>query len=251
MKRKKTIYSAMLPLLTFLCIVAIWSVASSAVNSEYVLPSVSKTIEALIELFKDADFYLAFGSTFLRVLIAFACSFILAFLCAGAVNKHKVLSKVINPIVSVLRAFPTVAVVLLLMFWTNSLVAPVIVTMLVVFPVLFTNLCTSFGAVDTDVVQMCALFNVEKKKVFYRVKLPAMLPTLMLSIGSGISLNLKLMVAAEVLAATANSLGSKLSFANYNLQVATMIALVLVTVITGVIIESVFNLISKKVGAWK
>ena len=105
------------------------------------------------------------------MLIAFVCSFILAFLCAGAVNKHKELSKVINPVVSVLRALPTVAVVLLLMFWTDSQVAPVIVTMLVVFPVLFTNLCASFSAIDNDVVEMCTLFNVEKKKVFYKVKL--------------------------------------------------------------------------------
>lgn len=251
MKNKNKVYSIALPILTFLCIVIIWSLASNSINSEYVLPSVSKTLSALVELLGDGSFYSAFCSTFLRVLVAFILSFSLAFLCAGAISKRQILSKVITPIVSVLRALPTVAVVLLLMFWTNSQIAPVIVTVLVVFPVLFTNLCASFDAVDKDVLQMCSLFNVPKKKIFYKVKLPSMLPTLTLAIGSGISLNLKLMVAAEVLAATANSIGSKLSFSNYNLQVATMIALVLVTVITGVVVESVFSFISKKVGAWK
>ena len=141
----------------------------------------------------------------------------------------------------------TLTIVLLLMFWTSSQVAPVIVTMLVVLPVLYNNLRAALDTVDEDVVQMCSLFGVDKKKVFYKVKLPAILPPVTLAVGSGLSLNLKLMVAAEVLAATANSIGAKLAFSNYNLQVATMIALVVVTVVTGVIIESVFGYLSKKV----
>ena len=249
--KKEKITSWLLPLITFGCIIAIWSASAFAVDSQYVLPSVSLTLEALGELLVDKSFYIAFALTFLRVIIAFIVSFVLAFVFAHLVKKYAVLEKVINPVVSVIRSLPTIAVVLLLLCWTNSQIAPVVVTMLVVLPTLYTNLCSAFDGVDKEVVEMCYLFNVDKKKIYKSVKVPATLPSILVSIGSGIALNLKLMVAAEVLAATANSLGGKLSFANYNLQVATMFALVVVTIITGVVIESIFSYASKKVGEWK
>ena len=59
------------------------------------------------------------------------------------------------------------------------------------------------------------------------------------------------MVAAEVLAYTTNSLGNLLQLSKLYDQTATMMALVLVTVILGLIIEGVFSLICKKMGKWQ
>ncbi len=249
--KKDKFYSILFPIITFGCILTLWAISANAINSEYVLPSVSATFSALFDLFKKGEFYTAYALTFLRSLIAFLLSFTIAFLLAYLVKKFRYAGKIINPIVSVIRCLPTIAVVLLLMFWTNSQIAPVIVTMMVVLPTLYTNVYSAFDSVDKEVVEMCEFFKVDKKKIFLSVKLPAILPSMLLAIGSGLALNIKLMVAAEVLASTANSIGNELSFYNYNLEVATMIALVLITVITGVIIEGVFRLISKKVGKWK
>ena len=69
--------------------------------------------------------------------------------------------------------------------------------------------------------------------------------------GSGFSLNLKLMVAAEVISQTAYSIGYMLNTSKIYFEVATMIALVLVTVAIGLIIEGVFSFLSKKAGKWK
>ena len=248
------ILSILLPILTVACIIIIWSVAASVVDSEFVLPNLKDTVFALGSLLFGANsktFYTAFFMTILRTVIAFVCSFILAFLLAYLSKKRPLSLKVISPLISITRALPTIAVVLLLLLWTNSFVAPIIVTMLVVLPTLYTNLYNSLCSVDDKLTDMCAFFGVDKKKVFKKVSLPIIMPSMLISVGSGFALNLKLMVAAEVLAATANSIGYQLTYNNYNLEIATMIALVLIIVIVAVLVELIFSLLSKKVGKWK
>lgn len=248
------ILSLILPLITIGCIIVIWSVASKIVDSKYVLPSVPETFNALISLLfgKNSNtFYLSFLLTLVRTIIAFILSFAISFILAYVSKKHPLSLKVISPLISITRALPTIAVVLLLLLWTNSFVAPIIVTMLVVMPTLYTNVYNSLCSVDNELLEMCAFFGVDKAKTFKKVQVPLIMPSMLLSVGSGFALNLKLMVAAEVLAATANSIGYQLSYANYNLEIATMIALVLITIIVAVLVEFVFSILSKKVGKWK
>lgn len=251
MKNNKILLNLILPLITLISILALWSIASVLVGSKYVLPSVIETFRALINLFGTGSFYVAFLFTLIRSLIAFVVSFVLAFVFAILTEKSLAMKKVISPIISIMRALPTVAIVLLLLFWTTSNVAPVIVTMLVVLPTLYVNLTGAISSLDKDVLEMCNLFNVDKKKTFYKVIVPSVAPQVLTATGAGISLNLKLMVAAEVLASTAKSLGGLLNYSNYNLQTANMIALVVVTVIVGLLIEKIFNVISIKVGKWQ
>ena len=54
------------------------------------------------------------------------------------------------------------------------------------------------------------------------------------------------MVAAEVLAQTARSIGFMLNVSKVYFETAEMVALVIIAVLFGVIVESIFNFIAKK-----
>ena len=251
MKSKKTLENLILPAISVLCIVLIWAVASKITDSEYILPSVLTTLKATFGVLSSAKFYGALLSTLLRVLIAFSISFVLAFALALLGYKSSKAKKIISPIISIIRALPTIAVVLLLLFWTNSFIAPVIVTILVVLPTIYTGVVNALEGLDKDLIEMCNVFGVSKKQTFLSVQLPAIMPSMLTVIGAGLSLNLKLMVAAEVLSATVKSVGNLLNYASYNGEMAQMLAIVLITVILGVVIEAIFNALSKKAGEWK
>ncbi len=240
-----------LPVISILAVIAIWAVAAAITDSEYILPSISQTAVAFFELFGSGKFYLALLMTFLRALIAFSWSFVIAFSLALLAKKSDKAERILAPIISVIRALPTIAIVLLLLFWTNSFVAPIVVTMLVVLPTTYTGARNALDGVDQGVLEMCKVFNVSKKQAFFKVQLPQITPPTLKLIGSGLSLNLKLMVAAEVLSATVKSIGNLLNFASYNAEITDMLALVLVIVIIGVAIEGLFNILSKKLGAWR
>lgn len=246
MKKQDKLLNALLPFLTVAVIFGLWGLAAAKVDSEYVLPTVGDTFAALWELLKSAEFYRAYFGTLLRSVVAFAIAFFLAFIAAFVAYKCDKAKRVLKPLIVIIRSLPTIAVVLLLVLWTSSFVAPVIVTFLVVFPTLYNNLYAALCGIDKDLNEMCKVFGVSNKKRLTKVVFPQIAPEFITSAGAGLTLNLKLMVAAEVLAQTARSMGYLLNTSKIYFEISTMLALVLITVITGLIIEFLFSFWAKK-----
>lgn len=251
MKKLSKIVNLILPLVTVLCILLLWTIASNKIGSEYILPSVSKTFSALKEIISTYKFLRAFINTFLRSLIAFCISFALASVMAFLANRFVKALKVIQTLISIIRALPTISIVLILLFWTNVQVAPVIVTMLVVLPTTYTHIKSALDGVDKSALEAGMVDGAGKVNLFFRVELPQIAPAVYSAIGAGLSLNFKLMVAAEVLSATVKSLGNTLNVYNYNAQIAEMLAVVITAVVFGIIVEFIFNKISAKTGEWR
>lgn len=248
---KKNVVSALLPFITLAACVLLWSFAAKIVGTEYILPSVSQTLSALFKLLKGGEFYRSFALTFLRTLVAFSISFSLGFLLAFIKSRAPLSGGVIEPIVSVLRALPTIAIILLLLLWTNSRVAPVVVTLLVVLPTSYAHLLSAFESIDKTSVEAGRVDGAGGKQTFAFIEFPQIAPAFFKAAGGGLSLNFKLMVAAEVLAQTANSIGYMLNTAKAYFEIAQMTALVLFSVVACVIIERAFNYIAEKVGEWR
>lgn len=246
MKTQEKILNYALPLITVAVIVILWAAAARAVDSEYILPTVGETFSALKELFLSADFYRAFLGTLIRSVIAFGISYALAFLTAFLSYKSERAKRALKPLIIVIRALPTIAVVLLLVVWTDSRVAPVIVTFLVVFPTLYTNLYAALSGIDNELNEMCKVFGVSNGKRLKKVVFPQIAPEFIAAAGAGLTLNLKLMVAAEVLSQTARSMGYLLNISKVYFEISTMLALVLVAVATGLIIELIFSFVEKR-----
>ena len=93
---------------------------------------------------------------------------------------------------------------------------------------------------------MCKVFGVSGKKRLKKVVFPQIAPEFISAAGAGLTLNLKLMVAAEVLSQTARSMGYLLNTSKIYFEISAMLALVLVTVVTGLMIEWAFAFMAKK-----
>lgn len=244
---KKTL-NVLLPLFSIVTVLVLWCVSSVAVGDKLVLPSILDTLKEFIKLFGNGEFYYSLFLTVLKSLISFAVSLFLALILAIFSKKNIYVKKFFAPVVAIIRVLPTVAVVLLLLVWTNSFIAPIIVTAIVVFPTVYTSLTNDLSTVDYRQIEMCKTFNVSNKDIIFKVQIPQIMPSLLNTVGSSLSLNLKLMVAAEVLSATGNSLGNLLNSASIQVETAKMFALVLVAVIIGLIVEFIFSTLSKKAG---
>jgi NitT/TauT family transport system permease protein len=251
MKKLSKITNLILPIITVACVLLLWSIASVRAGSEYILPSVGKTFSALKEVLSTSKFYIAFLYTFLRSLVAFCISFILASIMAFLANRSKSALKVISTLISIIRALPTISIVLILLFWTSVQVAPVIVTMLVVLPTTYTHIKSALDGVEKGALEAGMVDGAGKFNLFLRVEFPQIAPAVYSAVGAGLSLNFKLMVAAEVLSATVKSLGNTLNIYNYNGQIAQMLAVVITAVVFGIIVEFIFNKISQKTGEWR
>ena len=242
------VFNLILPIATILVLILVWLVGSVIVKEAIVLPTPKDTFVRMFKLLVEGEFWQNLMGTLLRSLIAFFVSFLVGLALAICVKFSKISRPIISIIVSLLRAMPTIAVILLLLLWTNSKVASVVVTMLVVLPTVFSAMQDALGNIDSDIIAMLKLYNVGKKEIFFKYILPIILPSTIRTIGSGLALNIKLIVASEVIAGTARSIGNMMTEAKIYFETAELFAIVIFMLIISVTIELVFAKIAEKVG---
>ena len=256
MKGKKwgfnALYNLIFPVGVTAVIVGLWAIFAFTVDEEIVVPKVGSTLKEMGYLLVNGTFYSAFGTTLFRTVIAFLCSFVVAIVFGVLARVFPVIAKIVRPISSFMRALPTVSVILwLALFCEKPGISACVVTALVIFPTLWAGVESALGSIDDDLLQACKIYQIKKSKVLTGFILPVVAPPTISLIGTGISLNLKLMVSAEVLAAAVGSLGALFNKAKINFMAARLMALTIITVAVALLIELIFNLIAKGVGRWR
>ncbi len=250
MKKLNKLFNLILPIFTILFLLILWNIVARVEDNEYVVPTVEGTLKELVKLFGEKNFYIALGGTLIRSVIAFLLSFIVSFVLAYCGSKSAKAEKLILPVISITRTLPTIAIAWLLIFWTNKQVAPIVITMLVVLPTSYTQIKGALDSVNKNTIEAGKVDGAGWGKVLFKIELPQIAPDIFNVIGSGLALNLKLMVAAEVLSATMKSLGNMINLAT-PFEVAKIIALSIIVLVVGLIVEFLFNKLSKWSSNWK
>ena len=243
--------NVVLPIITLIAIVIVYAITSKIVDIELIVPSVGATLKSLFALLGKGYFYKAVLNTLLRSTLAYALAFIVAAGIAILTSRFKILRSALSPIVVIIRVLPTMSLILLALIWFDSFYSTVLVAFCVIFPMLYTCITDSIDGVDKDLLQMAKIYGVNKGRVITKLYIPQMLPTVLTGIKSSAGLNLKLVIAAEVLAQTADSIGINMQLAKLNLDTAVLLAWTLVAIVIGGVIELIISVISKKAVKWQ
>lgn len=228
-----------------------WTIAYYALNNEYVLPSFGQTVAQCCRLLGEAAFWGAFANTFLRTLwaflISFACGVGLALLAAFRAEVRAFLA----PVVSVLRTVPTMAVILVLLLWTSPSVAPVVVSLLVLLPAVYAAALAGFDEVTSAYGDLSRAYAVGTGRRICKMYLPLCAPVLLKQSGAILSMGLKITVSAEVLSNTYRSLGGMMQEAKMFVEMSRLLALTLLAVVLGFLLEGLCALICKCCTRWR
>ncbi|MDE5617183.1 MAG: ABC transporter permease subunit, partial [Clostridia bacterium] len=206
----KKFYSTLnvvLPIATLLAVMAIYAIISKAVGIKLLAPSLSSVAKEFFSLFAQAEFYKAVGGTLGRAIAAYLLEFVFAVLFAAFSKGCPPLKRAFSPLIALVRVMPTMSIILLAIIWFNSYQSVILVAFCVIFPMLYTGFCDALDSVDKGLIEMAEIYNVDRKNRVLKLYLPQALPGAFTSIKSSVGLNLKLVIAAEVLAQTAQSVG--------------------------------------------
>ncbi len=242
--------------LAFSClsVVAIWIawlIAYVCIRNDYIFPSFWDVIKEMGKQFVSAVFWTAFLHTLLRTLVSFAVSLVLGIVLALLSEFFGWIRAFIAPVVTALRTLPTMAVILILLIWTNPLVAPAVVTVLVLFPAVYAASIAAFDGIGGEYESLCQAYGVSKINRAFKMYLPLSIPALLTQSGAIASMGLKVTVSAEVLSSTFKSLGGMMHEAQAFLNVSALFALTILTVLTGFLIEGVCYLLKKYAVRWR
>lgn len=228
----------------------VWITAYYCVGNDYVIPDFGDTVVAFCRILAESKFWLSFLTTFARTLEAFVISFVLAAVLAAIAAASKIFSAILKPIMIVLRTLPTLAIILILLVWTTPRVAPVIVTVLVIFPMIYAQMEAAVGEIDGGLKEMLAIYGVRRRERVLKVYLPLISPNVLSQTGANVSLALKIMISAEVLAQTAQSLGGLMQTARFYLEMPRLAALTVASVVLGLIVDVGFSQFKRLTYKW-
>ena len=235
------------PLVSILLMLLVWHLMFLQVGSEFIFPSIGTTLQSIWQYLCDGAFWLALLSTLGRVLLCFAISLILA-VGIGVLSKFvPAVGKIISPIIALFRSAPTVAVMVILTLLVKPYLSPIIVGLLVVFPMLYASVNASIDQVDNGLVEMCALYNVQSKEQLKYVYLPTVLPYLLGQLPATLSFTVKLVISAEILSYSYQSIGGLIQSANVYVDMASLFALTLISVAFATLLDMALRLLSKAV----
>lgn len=229
----------------------VWLIAAAAVKNEYLIAPVGASVKEFFALFESAFFWRALGHTFARTVVAFLISFVLALACACLAVAFKPFAAFMRPVTAFFRSLPTMAVLLLILVWLTPRTAPVAVAMLVLFPMIYTQLSEGIAGVDGELLQMAKVYKIPLRRRLTCIYLPHLAPLALEQTGAGLSFGLKLIISAEVMASTRTALGGMLSEAQAYINLPKMAALTLAAVVLGILIEIVFRVIAGLSFGWK
>ncbi len=227
------------PLLAFAIMLAFWAVAAKIKNNPLVLPMPDVVLSTFFRLGASGGFWLDVLATLLRTFICFFTSFALALLLAALSGLCKPLHRVLSPIVSVLRAAPTVAVILILYAFMNNDSMSVVVGFLIAFPIMYSSFYSAITGVDGDLLNMARLYKVRPADRIRFIYLPCIAENLFDTGRSTLSLTLKVVVAAEILTSIARSIGANIQIAYATFDVSYLLAWTLIAIVFSFVLEAV------------
>lgn len=231
-------------------LIVVWAVAYAVVKNEYVVPSIGSTLVHAGMLFISPTFWLYSLYTVARTFIAFILSFLLAGIATCLSALSPALKRIFFVIISFFRTLPTMAITLMLLLWTTPFIAPVVVTFLVLFPLAYLQFITALDGVDKGLVQMAKVYRFTTKQTLFKLYLPIMSKSVFAQVGANLSFGLKVMVSAEIMSYTFESLGGAIYHAQLFVRVPQFMALVLFVVVFGAILEWAFSLLNKISERW-
>ena len=228
----------------------IWDICANRINLSFVLPTVQETAVSLLTLIKEKDFILTIISSIVRIFEGFLIGATIAFCLGLFAAKLTFVKDFLSPLNTVIKSTPVAVIIIMLWIMIGGANVPVAISTLMVIPIIWQNVIDGYNAIDTQLNEVCEIYNFGFLKKIRFLILPNLLKYLLPGLISASGLAWKAGVAAEIICMTKNSIGKEIYNAKYMLDGPTMFSWTVMVLVLSYLIEKLIKLliggISKK-----
>lgn len=245
---KRALLAILLPAGGFL----IWElVVSSGLATGRLVPPPSRIIATLWQLAQAGDLYQHVGATCLRVLFGFVAGSLAGALLGSITGFFGVARSLIDPTLQALRAIPSIAWVPLFILWFGIFETSKVVLIAtgVFFPV-YLGVSTALLSVDRKIVEVGRIFRLSGFGLVRRILFPAVLPSFIVSLRSGLGLGWMFVVAAEFMGAS-EGLGYLLVDGQQLGKPDQIVASIIIFAVIGKFSDGLLLLLTSPLVAWQ
>ena len=215
------------------------------------VPPPSVIWETFLQLMQGGELQRHAVATLTRVVIGFGAG-VVAGTIAGAVTGYSsFICRVLDPTLQALRAIPSIAWVPLFILWLGIFEASKItlIAVGVFFPV-YLGVMGAVASVDRKIVEVGRVFRLSGAQMVRRILLPAVLPSYVTALRSGLGLGWMFVVAAEFMGAS-KGLGYLLIDGQQLGKPAQIVAAIVAFAILGKITDWLIVAATKPLLSWE
>ena len=218
----------------------IWQLASMWIGQEILRVSPVTVVITLIRLAGGAQFWLSVASSMLRIIGGFLLAVVLGAALAGLSAASGRLREFLLPFVATVKSIPVASFVILVLIWVSSRNLSVLISFLMVFPVIYTNVLDGISQTDRGLLEMAEVFGIPFGRRLRTIYVSQVLPYFRTGCSLALGLCWKAGVAAEVIGIPQNSIGENLYNAKIYLDTPALFAWTLVIICISVLFEKGF-----------
>lgn len=217
-----------------------WQFAAMLINKKIIFVGPIEVAKALAEQIWNPEFWQTIVSSSARICGGFLAAFLLAAVVGIAASQLRFLQEFLEPAVGLLQSVPVASFVILALIWIGSENLSILISMIVVFPVIYRNTVQGMQAADKEMLEMAQVFRLGWRCRFLYIHRPAMFPYLVSASKIAFGMAWKSGVAAEVIGVPDLSIGEKLYMAKIYLSTAELFAWTLVIIVVSRVLERCF-----------
>ena len=215
----------------------LWQMIAMIVNQSIILPSFLDVLNRLVYILSDVSFYNHLFITLFRVILGTLSAFVLSFIFAILSYDFKLINQALKPLVLVSKTIPNITYILLVLIWFSREMSVFFVTLLILFPVLYTQISTGLLGINPEHLEVLKLYPETYFHRLTKVIIPLIRISLFEGLKGALSLGFKVGVMAEILGQVQPGLGYLMHIARMNFETIDLFAYTAIMIMVVVLIE--------------
>ena len=181
---------------------ALWQAGSmGALPFMAAIPTPVEVAHAFWKLVLDPKYWQGWRDSGLRVFYGFAAAQVLGIPLGLGMGWARNFKDLTFPVFELLRPIPPLAwVPVSILFWPTNELSIAFITFVGAFFTIVVNVLGGVGSIDKALVQSAVSFGASPRQVFWRIVLPATIPSIATGMMVGIGITWNVVIAAEMIA---------------------------------------------------
>lgn len=216
----------------------IWELLAISVDNSYFLPKVDETFASLLKLLVTKGFFKTIFVSLCRVIAGLAVGILLGTVLATVSNLLPLANTFISTVISIMKATPVAAIILILWFTFTDAALAVFVVILMVTPVVWQNVFDGYRSISKDMLEVCEIFEFSFLKKLRILVIPTVIKYLVPAVITSIGLAWKAEIAAEIM--TYSNIGRSIQdFKTLHYDTSSVFAWAIVIITISIIFERI------------
>ena len=221
------------------CMILLLQAGGALHGNRIVFPDVREIGASFVRLLGQESTYASIGITLLHLLEALAASMAAGILLGLAEGLSSRFRSGLIPFTVLLRSLPMIVLVVLLMTVSSYDHVPVLAASLVLVPLISESVYEGVRSIDPELKDVYRMNSSFSATVFFQVYLPLISGFLKQAFFNAAGMGLKVVVSAEYLVQTRNSLGKEVYTSSYFLEYAEIYAYALIMILLVLLVTEV------------